>query len=82
MRRRESGFSKLRIESGEWRIGVEKRSFSSLIVGCLPFACFLRYDIHNRVCGLYGTSKPIPYGTPWRECESQVSHSPKSPIFP
>ena len=30
----------------------------------------------------YGTSKPVPYDIPWRECQSQVSHSQESLIFP
>ena len=43
-----------RIESGEWRIRVEKLRFSSLIIWCLPFVAFLRYGNDNRACGSCG----------------------------
>ena len=35
------------MESGEWRIGVEKLRFFSMIIWCLPFAGFQHGDIHN-----------------------------------
>ena len=47
---------KLRVESGEWRIGVEKLRFSSIVMWCLPFVGFLRCDIHNLAFGSCGTS--------------------------
>ena len=59
----------LRIESGEWRIDVEKRlcRFSSLIVQCLPFVAVLWGDNDNFAFDSCGTSKPVPYKTPRRE---------------
>ncbi len=55
-----SSQSRFEIENGELRIVVEKLRFSSIIVRCLPFVCFLHGGIRNSTLVLTERASPFP----------------------